>query len=174
MDGAAGRVKLRGLRLLQRCRELRGEDAAREAARRRAEAEQAEADADRARAALRAHVASWRAQERELMQAAPGAALPVSQLAGRRRHLERLADEAVRLVEALDGAEELAAQAAAALDAARAILATRRREASKAAETADPADRQARRAAGTAEQREAENSATDRFAGARGGWGAPP
>ena len=177
MDDAAGRVELRGLRVLRRCRELRGEAAAREAGRCREAAEGAAAEAGRAKARLRAHVQSWRGQEKALMGAAPDAPIPAHRLDGRRRHLERLADEAVRLVDAMEAAEEASARAAAALDAARAVLALRRREESKTVELVGRAAQRACRAAVAAEQREAEDDATDRLASsptARGGRGTAP
>ena len=164
MDGAASRVELRGLRLLRRCRELRSEADAREVARRRRDAELAAAEAGRALANLQTHRDAWRAQERALMKADPESAIPAWQLVDRRRHLERLADEAVRLADTHEAAEAASARAAGVLDSARALLAARHRETCKAAEAVGRAERRVRRSAVAAELREAEDETADRVA----------
>lgn len=105
MDGAAGRVSLRGMSLLHRSRERRELDAETEVARSLGEARRAGLAAQRARDAAEEQRAAWREREREVLLEMEGVAVSSGQLTAHWVEMERLADEAVRLQAKREAAE---------------------------------------------------------------------
>ena len=127
MDGAAERVDLRGLRLLERCRTLRRDDASREVSRCMREIDAAEAAEQAADARLRQHRMTWHAREEAILAAASGSTVAGQRFRSVRHDLDRLADEAIRLQAALKDAAASVQAARTAADAARTRLNDRQR-----------------------------------------------
>lgn len=124
MDGAAGRVSLRGMALLRRSRERRERDAEAEVARRLGEARRAAMAVEHARDALEEQRVAWRERERTALLGMQGVATPSGRLTAHWVEMDRLADESVRLKAECTAAE--AGQARAEEDVERARGALRR------------------------------------------------
>lgn len=127
MDDAAQRAALRGLKLLERCRALRRDDAARALSQRLREADAAKAAEDEARADLVQHRSKWLAREDALMAAYIGGTVPGLRFRAGRDDLDTLADGTIRRLACLGAARAATGEAAAAAEAARIALAARQR-----------------------------------------------
>ncbi len=164
MDGAAGRVSLRGMGLLHGSRERRERDARAEVSRRLAEALRAAAAAEQARNAAERQRAAWRDREREALGAMQGVETGSGRLAAHWVEMDRLADEAVRLRAGRDAAEAGQVEADEAVDQARAALRQAARLVQKGGAVMDRIRAARTRAAEATEQVEGEDDAIRRHA----------
>ena len=168
MDGAAGRVSLRGMGLLHGSRERREREARADVARRLAEALRAASAAEEARDAAERQRAAWRGREREALGAMQGVETGSGRLAAHWVEMDRLADEAVRLQAGRDAAEAGRIRADEAVDQARAALRRAARLVQKGEVIMGRIRASRGRAAEAAEQIEGEDDAIRRHAAGRG------
>ena len=127
MDDAARRVDLRGLRLLERCRALRRDKAARALAERAAAVEAAEVAERAASEDLADHRAAWLAREDAVMADSVGAAVAGQRFRAALSELDRMADGTVQRQAGLAAAGAAIEDAKAAAEAARVALAAQQR-----------------------------------------------
>ena len=123
MDGAARRVSLGGMDLLQRGRKLREQRAEVEVARRLHAVRSAALTAERAQDAVAEQRAAWRERESATLLAMQGALTPSNQVAAHWAQMDRLADDSVQLQAESAAADAQQVKAEEAADAARVTLA---------------------------------------------------
>ena len=127
MDDAAQRAALRGLKLLERCRALRREDAARLLSQRLREIDQARTAEREMQADLVEHRSKWLAREDAMMANSIGAAVPGQRFRAGLDDLDAMADGTIRRLACLGAARAAVGEAAAAAAAARVALAVHQR-----------------------------------------------
>lgn len=123
MDGAADRVDLRGLRLLEQARSRRRDEARDALGRAQAAARAAAAAVLDAERALDTHEASWRSFETGSLDAMRSGAVDGLRFRERRATLDRMADQAVRLRQRIREAQAQASTAQEASCAAASVVA---------------------------------------------------
>lgn len=127
MDGAADRVDLRGLRLLERSRTLRRDDAQGHLARMRDALGTALQDEAQASARLDEHRANWRAREAASLAEMQGRTVGGQRFRDRRDGIEQMADRGILLRQVLDEAGAAVEAARHRMEASRIRLAERQR-----------------------------------------------
>ena len=167
MDGAAGRVSLRGMGLLHRNRERRERDAMAEVARRVEDARRAAAAARQAEHRAAEQRRAWREREHEVLLAMAGIEASPGRLADHWAEMDQSADEAVRL----QGEREAAAAEEARAGERVAEAQDARRRAARLVQKGSAVIGRIRhwqeRAAEAAEQAEGEDDAIRRHAAGR-------
>lgn len=127
MDDATKHINLRGLRLLERCRASRRDDAARVLSQRLRELETAGAAECEAQDKLVKHRSKWLAREGAMMAASIGSTVPGQQFRIRLDDLDVMADGAVRRLACLSAARAAVCDAQMAAQVARAVLVSQQR-----------------------------------------------
>ena len=127
MDDAAQRVDLRGLKLLERCRALRRDDAARALSSRLSELDAAQAAERDAQTEIIDHRKAWLAREDAIMAATVGSTLPGRHFRRNCDELDGMADGMVDRQVALSSASAAIGVAEASAQAARIHLAAQQR-----------------------------------------------
>jgi len=127
MDDAAQRVDLRGLKLLERCRALRRDDAARALSHRLGEVDAARTAERDAQADLVGHRKAWLAREDAIMAASIGSAITGRHFRKGLDELDEMADGMVLRQGSLSAASAAISVAEASAQAARTHLAAQQR-----------------------------------------------
>ena len=127
MDNAAQHIDLRGLKLLERCRASRRDDAARVLSQRLRELDAAKAAEHEAQDSLVEHRIEWLAREDAMMAASTGSTVPGQYFRTRLNDLDVMADGAIRRLACLSAARASVCDAQTAVQAARAVLAAQQR-----------------------------------------------
>lgn len=122
MDGAVGRVSLRGMGLLHGSRTRRERDAKAEVARRLDDARQAALAAQRAQDAMEQQRRAWREREAETLLAMQDVEVQAGELSAHWVMMDRFADAAVRLQAERSAAEDQKARAEQGVVQARGML----------------------------------------------------
>lgn len=169
MDGAVGRVDLRGLRLLERSRALRRDEAQREFARTQDAVVAAAAAEAASQQRLLDHRAAWRAHEEATFAASVGRTVAGRRFRDQRDGLDQLADKAILLAKALDDARSETVDARSRADAARAHLARQQRRLQQSEAVTERVSTQRADAALTAEEQEIEDGIAQRHGARRPG-----
>ncbi len=168
MDGAVGRVSLRGMGLLHGGRERRERDARMEVARRLDAARQAAATVERAQDAVERQRCAWREREHDALLAMHGAEASSNQLTAHWVEMDRLADEAVRLQAERHAAAVQQARAEHDVVEARGMLKRATRLAQRSEAVIGRIRHWRNRAAEAAEQTEGEDDAIRRHMAGHG------
>ena len=163
MDGAAGRVNLRGMGLLHGRRERRERDMMAEVTRRLDAVRRAALDREQVREAQEAQRRAWRESEHEFLTTMQDAEMPSGRLRAHWLEMDRQADEARQLQTAYTAAQAGQVRAEAMLADARGSLRQAARLVQRSNKVMERVQLYQMRAAETAEQADIEEDALGRF-----------